>query len=178
MGKASDYRKRKEGREPTVDLALPSGATFTLRRPPLEVWTVSGKIPQALISARTRESGTNCEIGDDELLASIVFVRDALLYACVSPKLIPPTPEDDLAGRRELGDDELWADELDPEDFEYLANWIKSGCPGVPVKTKGGEVSLDDLSRFRQKRAGGKPFSLEPDSGEVQPEAERIARHS
>lgn len=162
MSRANEYRKRRaQADEPTTELTLPSGAIFTCRRPPLQVWIAAGKIPQSFLAKMRRVEGAEIDpvqVGDDETLAAVAFVRDAIIYACVSPKLV----------RGGAGDDELDPSELDPEDFEFLTRWIMSGCPGVPVKTRGGEASIDDLSRFRQKRTGGEPFSLEPDGDEIQ----------
>jgi hypothetical protein len=93
----------------------------------------------------------------DETLAAMGFMRDAVLYAVVEPKLVPGTS----------ADDELDPADIDPEDFEFLMGWIMRNCPGVPVSMKGGEVAVDDLTRFRQKRTSGKPFSLEPDGEQV-----------
>lgn len=158
--KANEYRKRKQSSEATAELELPSGSTFTVRRPPLQVWMVAGKIPQSFLAQMLKggRAEAGADIGDEEALAAMLFLRDALVYAVVEPKLVIGA----------TGDDELDPSELDAEDFEFLTHWIMSGCPGVPVSAKGGEVSMDDLSRFRQKRPGGKPFSLGGDGDEVQ----------
>lgn len=157
--KASEYRKLKAAKESTTELKLPSGAVFTLRRPPMEVWIAAGKIPQSFLQQMIKggRGGRVETLSDEDTMASILFVREALLYACVSPRLVVGA----------TGEDELDPCELDPEDFEFLSRWVLSGSPGVAVKTEGGEVSTDDLSRFRQKQPGGRPFSLEPHGAEV-----------
>src|SRR5262245_45228637 len=152
MGKASDYRKRRESAaEPTAEIALPSGATFICRRPPLEVWIAAGKIPQSFLHQYLgKEGGDNAEITGEQTVEAIIFLRECLLYAVVEPRLVVGA----------TGDDELDPSELAPEDFEFLTQWIMAGCAGIPVRTKGGEASIESLSKFRQKRPGGRPFSL------------------
>src|SRR5262249_7719723 len=175
MGRASDYRKRRQSAaEPAAEITLPSGAMFICRRPPLQVWITAGKIPQSFLHQYLgREGGEGApELTDEQTVQAIVFVRECLIYAVVEPRLILPKLEYDFSGRPELGENELWADELAPEDFEFLTQWIMAGCTGVPVRTKGGEASIESLSKFRQKRPGGRPFSLEPDGEQVQHQAE------
>lgn len=146
--KASDYRKLRAASELTAEVTLPSGAVFTLRRPPLQVWIAAGKIPQSFLLKM--QSGANptaaVEAMDSkETMQALTFVRDAIVYACVSPRLVPGT----------TADDELDPAELHPEDFTFLSKWIMTGSPDVPVATKGGEVPAESLDRFRQKQPGG-----------------------
>ena len=242
--KASEYRKNKEARikpETVIELALPSGAVFRVRRPPMEIWIAAGRIPQGFMRmamAQNRGADTSeMDLSDDETMAAIQFTRDALLYAVIEPRLLTgeqlaekKASADILRSRIEQEDakyksesvsiawllenaasgleydgavrqqealncrlaeldsarlefmklseqieDSLDPAELDPEDFQFLTAWISGGSPGVPVQTKGGQTSVESLSRFRQKRTGGKPFSLEPDGGEIRQEAERTA---
>jgi len=169
MSKASDYRKRRRAaQEPTAEVALPSGAVFVCRRPPLEVWIAAGKIPQSFLRQYLgKEAGEGQqEISGEDTVSAVLFLREAIMYAVVEPRLVVGA----------TNDDELDPSDLSPDDFEFLTQWVMTGSPGVPVKTKGGEVALDSLSRFRQKRPGGRPFSLEPDGGEIQQETERASR--
>lgn len=172
MSKASDYRKRLQQKEsPTAEITLPSGAVFVCRRPPLQVWISAGRIPQSFVKhlLEAQKGGAVPELESDETLAAMAFVREAILYAVVEPRLVPGTKHKD----------ELDPADIDPEDFEFLMTWIMQGCPGVPVLTKGGEVGIDSLARFReakQKRTRGKPFSVESDGTEVRDEAEHSAR--
>lgn len=164
---ASEYRaKRAQAtqNDPTGEITLPSGAVFVCRRPPLQVWVAAGKIPQSFLSKmRTADPEAAAEqMSDAENLAAIKFVRDAILYAVVEPKLEPGTTDPE----------KLDPADLDPEDFTFLSKWIMSGCPGVPVATKGGEVAIDNLTRFRQKRPGGGAPNAGSDGAEVRDEAE------
>lgn len=165
--KASDYRERKEARrsaQPRATLALPSGAEFVVTRPPLEVWIAAGKIPQSFLRASLGADADTAgeEVSGEDTLASVIFLREALIAAVVEPRLVPGTTRED----------ELDPADLDPDDFQFLTNWIMRGCPGAPVRTKGGEVSVDGLARFRQKRPGGGPAGSEPDGETVRDDAE------
>jgi len=168
--KASEYRKLKSKNILTAEVTLPSGAVFVLRRPPLQTWIAAGKIPQSFVRqmlAQGQGSSTALDLSPDETLAGVSFVRDAILYAVVSPALKVGAGPDD---------DELDPSELDPDDFEFLMQWIMDGSPGVPVATKGGEaISTESLIRFpQQKRPTGPAFSLEPDGAEVRPTSKPV----
>jgi hypothetical protein len=171
MSKASAYRAKKaekRSERPTGKITLPSGAEWVVCRPPLEVWIASGKFPQAFLKS-TMEGGAGGaaveQISDDDALKAIVFVRDAILEAVVEPRLVVGT----------TNEDELDPSEIEPEDFTFLTKWIMANCPGVPVETRGGQVAVDDLKTFRQKRPGGGAPRVELDSQAVQPAAESTA---
>jgi hypothetical protein len=170
MSRATDYRNRRQqaqASEPTAELTLPSGAVFVVRRPPIQVWITAGKIPQSFLAQLldAKRDGQAESLPEAETLAAVGFLRDALVYAVVEPRLrIGAT-----------GDDELDPSDLSPEDFEFLTGWIMAGSPGVPVPTKGGEVSTESLSRFRQKQPGGRAAGAGADGAEVQQQAEQVA---
>ena len=158
--KASEYRKKKAEKQesrpaPKMELTLPSGAVFVVQRPPIEVWIAAGKVPQSLLKMAMGDGSSSSPIVEalsgDEVLASVEFTRDAILHAVVEPRLVVEAT---------INSDELDPCEIDPDDFLFLQQWIMSGCPGLPIQTKGGEVSGEALPRFSQKRPGGKPFSL------------------
>jgi hypothetical protein len=161
--RASEYRKRTER---TTEVELPSGAVFTLRRPPLLAWVNAGKIPQSFLRAAVaadRNPDSIASLPDEEILAAMKFTGEAIRYACVNPRIVDGG----------TGDDELDPSEIAPEDFEFLANWIGQNAPGVPVETKGGETSTEALGRFpRQKKPGGGFVDAGTDGGEVRPATE------
>ncbi len=169
--KASEYRKAKSKGELTGKITLPSGAEFVMRRPPIDIWIAAGKVPQsflrAMLEAQAAGPGADPILTPDETLDGLSFITEAVIYACVEPKVaLNPTDDNvlDLA-------------ELDAEDFQFLTGWVQQGCPGVPVKTKGGEVAVESLNRFRQKRPGGSgAFSSGADSTEIREQAEQLNR--
>ncbi|TXH18430.1 MAG: hypothetical protein E6R03_02210 [Hyphomicrobiaceae bacterium] len=143
---ATDYRAHCAASSPTADIPMPSGAVFTLRRPPLEVWMAAGKVPQSLLRRIAAAGDGNGKLDMAESLDVMQFLGEAMRAACVSPRLSPDAHPDDP--------EVLNPAELAPEDFEFLALWIARGCPGVPVATKGGGVETDDLAKFRASGQG------------------------
>jgi len=189
MNRVEEYKRRlaeKRAQEAnqrmTAEITLPSGAVWLCCRPPLETWMMGGRIPQSLLGkiAGAQAGQPTPALAPDESLAAMIFMREAITFAVVEPKLRLqdaagnwiPLPDD----KPEDSADYFNAADIDPEDFEFLMGWIMRNCPGVPVRTRGGEVQLDNLATFRQEQSGGKPFSLEPDGGEVRAEAESVAR--
>ncbi len=146
--KARDYRRLRQQREVTADVTLPSGAVFTLRRPSLDLWIASGRMPQtflrAMLETQQATPGAQVVFSAEETMDGIHFVRDLVCFACVSPRVATnPASEDvlDLA-------------ELDAADYQFLASWVQSGSPDVPVQTESGEVPQEGVARFRQKQPG------------------------
>jgi hypothetical protein len=146
--KARDYRRLRQQREVTADVTLPSGAVFTLRRPSLDLWIASGRMPQtflrAMLETQQATPGAQVVFSAEETMDGIHFVRDLVCFACVSPRVATnPASEDvlDLA-------------ELDAADYQFLASWVQAGSPDVPVQTESGEVPQDGIGRFRQKQPG------------------------
>jgi hypothetical protein len=161
----AEYRRRKTI---TAEITLPSGLTVTVRRPPLQVWMMAGRIPQSFVKQILEGKGeTPEELSPEDTMASIAFVRDAILYGVVSPRLV--------VGANPNSETELDPSELDPEDFLFLSRWIMTLSPDVPVATKGGEVSLESLNRFRRKRPGGGFVDAGIDSEQVREESEPTA---
>lgn len=168
--KASEYRQKRQAAEVTGDVTLPSGAVFKMRRPPLDLWMAAGRIPQsflrAMLEAQQGGAGASVQFSVEETLDGMAFLTEAVIYAAVEPRLALESDDPEVL---------LLAD-LDGEDFRFLTSWIQAGSPGVPVKTStGGEVQLEKLARFRQKRPGGGLADASPDGGEVRDEAESAA---
>ena len=112
-------------KQKTHHVKLPSGVTFELRYPPLEQWIANGMLPQSLLRISletTRGRGILSEAKQGELQAavsvedqvqSIKFRKDAVQYACVSPKLV----------ENPVNDDEIAPWELSFEDFNFIFAW-------------------------------------------------------
>lgn len=140
---AKEYRKLASAKQSEVavfDVTLPSGAVWKLKEPPIQQFVLSGKLPSSLAAkmakavsksngdvASAKADAIN-ELSADDLLDSLAFGRDLLLYCAVSPKIaLEPT-----------ADDEIKPEEILPDDFTFLINWVM----------KGGD-SGDSLSTFR-----------------------------
>lgn len=142
-------------REPelTAEVEL-VGFRFIGRRIPLQSWIRAGKLPQAILRQIFSNEGDieiiPTELSADEVIQSIEFQRECVCTAVVEPKIV--------AHDQPLADDEIGYADLClqmPELVEAIISWAIAGSPGVPVKTKEGEVSVDTLARFQQKRPGG-----------------------
>lgn len=145
---AKQYRRLRQQVERTADVTLPSGAVFTLRRPSLDLWVASGRMPQnflkAMLEAQNATLAAQINFSAEEQMDGIHFVRDLVCYACVNPRVaVNPDSEDVL----DLG-------ELSPEDYQFLANWVQVGSPDVPVATATGEVPQERVARFLPKQPG------------------------
>ena len=156
MSKAADYRKRR-----TVELTLPSGAVFTVQRPPLAVWIANGKLPQSLARqvAASAMGGVKPDLSADDTLDIMAFLRDAVIWSSVEPKIFPDTTV--------VADEELTVGELEPEDFEFLCQWVLTGARALPVAVKGGEVTQDGLEAFRAPERGPGFADVGTDGAEV-----------
>ncbi|MFZ9311171.1 MAG: hypothetical protein ACO24O_06695 [Arenimonas sp.] len=166
---AAEYRKRAaEKPSQTADITLPSGFVATLRRPPLQMWIQAGKVPQSLLRKMLAARGQTAPgaISEEEALQAMVFLRDAVVFAFVFPRLVlGADPADETA---------LDPSELDPADFEFVAQWVMQGSPGIPVAMEGGQVSTDDLSRFRERRPGGRFVDVIPHGAQISSDTEPI----
>lgn len=151
MSKAKAYKSRLSS-PLTADVALPSGAVFTLRRPPLDQWLLWGRVPDFLLSVAPametlKEQQPNAAQEDLEFQHNVNMAKALILYAVVDPSLKIGAKADE---------DALDPAEIDSEDMTFLFDYVcRQGCPDVPVKTKEGQVSVDALTTFRQKRPGG-----------------------
>lgn len=140
---AKEYRKlvsEKQSEIPVFDVTLPSGAVWKLKEPPIQQFVLAGKVPASLaakLAKSASKSGGNLasaketaiqDLSANDLLDSLAFGRDLLLYCAVSPKISLDPKEDD----------EIAPEEIHPDDFTFLINWVM----------KGGN-SGDGLSNFR-----------------------------
>jgi len=178
--RAQFFRTKKQTRqkELAVRVTLPSsGAEVLLHRPSLEVWMMSGRIPQALTQKVLEMFGSGekpkasevlkrmQEEGGKALQDSLIFVRDLVSATLVSPRLIVPS----IHGREaDPEKDEIDPTDLETTDFAFIFSWAVSGSAGVPVTTTEGSVSVDALSNFSVDGRGDS-------AGADQPEVRRAA---
>lgn len=142
-------------------MTLPSGATFTVQRPPLAVWIANGRLPQSLARqvAASAIGGARPELSADDTLEIMAFLRDAVIWSSVEPKIFPDT--------HAAAPDELTVGELEPEDFEFLCQWVLTGSRELPIAVKGGEVTQDGLEAFRNPERGAGSLDAGIDGAEV-----------
>lgn len=120
--------KRQE--ETVHDVTLPSGAVWKMADPPIQRFIATGKLPQGLVTKMTaiakRTGGDPGETGKEmlknlspeDMVSTLFFVRDLLQYCARDPKISTETP---------TPDDAIAPEEIIPEDFEFLSNWVLSG---------------------------------------------------
>jgi hypothetical protein len=168
MSKAKDWKskfKKSHEAEATAEIEL-NGFKFIGRRPPLDVWIRSGRMPQSLFEAMLKlQKGEIQEVsaeslGSTDTMALLRFQRDLLLYAVFEPKIVLENAGEDEVLYQDLVENE-------PELAEAIIAWVMKGCEGIPVKTEKGEVSVEALNGFRQKRPGGIPIGVGVNSSDV-----------
>lgn len=152
--RAAAAQAAEEAQAPTGEITL-LGFSFVGRRLPLQRWIRSGRVPQALTAQMIRiHRGEQSDMAEedlttDDLISGNAFVRDAITYCVVEPHIVTHT--------RPLAAGEVrYAEVFDPkpELIDALMQWIYAECPGVPVRTEGGETSIKALSHFPDDAAG------------------------
>ena len=96
---AKEYRQRKQTAEAIGEITLPSGAVFKMRRPPLDVWMASGRIPQSFLRAmlEAQQGGAQAatQFSTEETLEGLTFLTEAVIYAAVEPRLAMQSDDED-----------------------------------------------------------------------------------
>jgi len=112
------------------DLTLPSGMTIKARRPgPLQL-ALWGRLPFSLVAAVSGETAPAASAGE-QAAGIAAFLRNLLLYCCVSPR-ISLDPK---------GEAEIHPSEINDEDLAFIVKWATS------------MEESSDLESFRGKRA-------------------------
>lgn len=146
---AAEYRANAEVRRsqrPTEILALSSGSVFELRRPDLQAYMVTGRLPQSLVreGLKAWKSGASAEttasqLGDDEVADSLVFMREIVHDCTVNPKFVEYA----------TNDNEISARDMLIEDFNEIFAWAM-GHKGVQ-----GVTGLETFRKGSKRRASG-----------------------
>jgi hypothetical protein len=163
---AREYRehaRRVKAKAPTETVTLSSGSVWELRRPDLQGFVMTGRVPQSLLAegmAAWKKNGTVptdmsvAKIVEADVVESLIFMREIVREATVNPRFV------EIA----TNDDEIGADEMLPLDFQEIFAW----CMGYQ-----GVTGLDGLKSFREGRERGTAADS-TDSSELQPEAEPV----
>lgn len=149
----------------TATVTLPSGAEFTLRRPPLHIWKQNGRIPSSFtaLQIQAMEQGIQAtEISDIEKrvrfeLKAVLdaqrrisalpeaeqkaldkFEREVVLASVVAPKIT------ELPGTGALSLEDITA-----EDFRFIFEYAMNNSPGVAVPTQEGATTTQAVQTFR-----------------------------
>lgn len=140
------YRANAEkinSQRPTEIVELNSGAVFELRRPDLNGYMVTGRLPQSLLQeglkawkSQTAAKQIAENLGDKEMVDSLIFMREIVHDCTVNPKFV------EFA----TNDNEIGAADMLPQDFSEIFAWAM-GHKGV--------AGLAGLRSFRKGRTRG-----------------------
>lgn len=128
---AADYRANAEkvnAERATEIVQLASGSVFELRRPDLQAYMVTGRLPQSLVSVgmkawkKSAEQVAN-DLDDEEAAETLIFMREIVHDCTVTPKFV----------QFATNDNEIGAADMLPEDFKEIFAWAMSykGVPGI-----------------------------------------------
>jgi hypothetical protein len=142
------------------------GFTGKAHRLPLMAWGRGGRLPQYLavaMFASVKGKVTevrNTDLTPEEMAEWLRFQKVAFCSMMDEPRF---SVEEDRQGRA-LDEDEIDYAEfatMAPEVVRAAVQWQLDGCPNLPILTEGGEMSLEDLTSFRE--GGG--WTASPESG-------------
>ena len=143
---AQDYRAHVEqvkANKPTEIVTLKSGSVFELRRPNLQSWVMTGRVPQSLLEQGQKawqEQGkvpTGASAKPKLVTDTAIFFLTLVQDCTVNPRLVQfPDPD-----KNEIGPETM----LD-EDFFEIVNWAMSGQ---------GVAGVESLRTFREGRKRG-----------------------
>lgn len=164
---AQQYRAHAEevkAARPTEIVTLKSGAVFELRRPNLQAWVMTGRVPQSLLEEGMKSWKAQGKVpqtapGKPEMVIdAAVFALMVVQECTVNPRLVEfPDPE-----KNELGPQTMLE-----EDFNEIFSWAMN-YQGV--------AGLDGLKSFRagsERRVAGAKSRRK----KLQPEAVSVAEN-
>lgn len=146
---AANYRAHAEqvkNERPTEIVQLKSGSVFELRRPDLQAWVMTGRLPQSLLEQAMQAWQGQGKIpvvkpGKPEVIVDAAVFALMLVQECtVNPKLVEfPDP-----GKNEIG-----AKTMLEEDFNEIFAWAMN-YQGVP-----GREGLESFRNRQERRGAG-----------------------
>lgn len=194
MGKASEYRKQqaakpdyaaqwmrraaeKSAAAPTGKITL-DGFEFIGRRVGIGTYFKAGLLPQCLLTAflnPTDEQVANAlpdNMPPQDVKDLNDFARQIMCEAIVEPQIVTHDGELEPGQVRysELVN-------LAPDLPDHVVEWVMGGCPGVPIVTAEGEVSVEALENFPDEAEQRESAPSGSNGQTVFSEAERVAGH-
>lgn len=158
----ADYRAnagKVNALRPTEIVKLKSGSVFELRRPNLEAYMVTGRLPQSLVSVGLKAWKHSAEqaasdLNDREAEDALVFMREIVHDCTVTPKFV----------QFATNDNEISASDMLIEDFNEIFAWAMGhqGVAGIAglQSFRGGSArrtSGAGSNRKKQRRKGKQP---------------------
>jgi hypothetical protein len=126
------------------------GLPCKVRLMPIRAWIRAGHMPAFLATeyaqtlAGIRPSETAAAYTNEQQEEFLLFQRIAVCETLVEPRLV--LDREPKAGEFRYE----WALVQFPKTIDELQAWILRGCPGIPIQTKGGALTTDELSNFRE----------------------------
>lgn len=142
--RASEYRAHAEtvkAERPTEIIKLKSGSVFELRRPDLQAWVLTGRVPQSLLDESLKSWEAQGKVPVELRSSSSRVVTDGAIFSLnvvqectVNPRLVEfPDPE-----KNEIGPLTMLE-----EDFQEIFSWAMTGQ---------GVAGVGGLRSFSQRR--------------------------
>lgn len=147
MSRAKEYRSRKRERLSKLTVEA-TGETFIVRRVAIDAWIMAGKMPESLareVLSAWHQMGTDQAVENmsvDQLMSGFQVVRDLVLAACVSPKLVAGDVEADP------DKDEIHFAELEQEERTALINFCMTGAGATPIEETNGSLTPEVVTSF------------------------------
>lgn len=117
--------------------------TAESRRVPLSAMIAAGKLPDELMSmVETSKEGGEVSVSGDDMKGMFGFAIEMMKNNLTWPRVVDEADPE--------SEDEIEPGHLGINDVSAYLTWIFTGCPTVPVKTTGGEVSAASVASFRQ----------------------------
>ena len=145
---ASAYRahsQTKKNERPTEVIELKSGSVFELRRPLLQNWVMTGRVPQSLLEQGLKAwreqgktpDGMGSSMQPQMVTDTAIFMLAVVQECTVNPRLVQfPDPD-----KNEIGPETMLE-----EDFYEIFSWAMNGQ---------GVAGVDALRSFREGRERG-----------------------
>lgn len=160
MSRAKEYRSRKRDRLSKLTVEA-TGETFIVRRVAIDAWIMAGRIPETLarevLSAWNRVQAAEqamSNLNADQVLSGLQVVRDLVIYACVSPKLILGDQEADP------DKDEIHFVELEPEERTALIAYCMDGKGATPIEATNGNLTAEAVATFPESGERSEPVPV------------------
>jgi hypothetical protein len=160
MSRAKEYRSRKRDRLSKLTVEA-TGETFIVRRVAVDAWIMAGRIPETLarevLSAWQQVSSADAAMANlspDQMMSGLQVVRDLVIYACVSPKLVIGDVEADP------DKDEIHFVELEPEERTALIAYCMQGTGATPIEATNGNLTAEAVSTFPESGERREPVSV------------------
>jgi hypothetical protein len=160
MSRAKEYRSRKRERLSKLTVEA-TGETFIVRRVAIDAWIMAGRIPETLarevLGAWQQVGGADAAVENmsvDQLMSGFQMVRDLVIAACVSPKLVTGDVEADP------DKDEIHFSELEAEERTALINFCMNGSGGTPIEATSGNLTVEAVTTFPESGERREPVPV------------------